>query len=80
FGTNHFNNKSREVKINAAWKLQKIIQHTSEARELTFAEVSALTDKDSRLGKIVSEYGGLASITNNACKEKELIAGSLAPH
>jgi len=55
-GTDHFNSKSKDVKISAADKLINIIDG-QEDDELTSAERDAL--KEGRLGAFVAKNGGL---------------------
>ena len=65
-GTDHFNNKSREIKISAATKLKHLIDPTvmEQMKPLTNSEITAL--KDGRLGKLVLEYGGLEQLIQKA--------------
>ncbi len=67
-GTDHFNNKSRETKINAATKLKNIINNTDESLSLTTAEKQALAD--GRLGNIVKGYGAVDNILQTIEDEK----------
>jgi len=64
-GTDHFNSKSRDVKVNAAMKLQDYINPDVQEKEgFTVQEKLAL--RDGRLGKIVVAHGGLDKILHNA--------------
>lgn len=60
-GSDHFNSKSREVKISAATKLKNVLESPySEEVDFTTSELSAI--KDGRLGTIVAEGGGLDNL------------------
>ncbi|BCA96906.1 hypothetical protein TUM19329_32670 [Legionella antarctica] len=68
-GTDHFHKKSRDVKINAATKLQQLLDPTAPEpnTNLTDAEVAAL--KEGRLGVLVAGHGELESLIKNAPKK-----------
>ncbi|HAZ7574373.1 DUF1810 domain-containing protein [Legionella sp. PATHC032] len=64
-GTDHFNRKTRQVKLTAASKLQKILDpKCHEQCNLNPSERKALSD--GRLGKIINKHGGLAKILTEA--------------
>lgn len=64
-GTDHFNSKSREVKLSAASKLKNMMDPTQVPIDpLTETEKKAL--QDGRLGDIVKKHGGLAQLLSNA--------------
>jgi uncharacterized protein (DUF1810 family) len=62
-GTDHFNSKSREIKISAASKLEQLMT-PSHAGPITFSESEKKALKDGRLGAIVSKHGGLEQLMN----------------
>lgn len=60
-GTDHFNSKSRDVKISATNKLLDLVSNNDElAEDFTESEERALGE--GRLGNIVASYGGLDAI------------------
>jgi uncharacterized protein (DUF1810 family) len=64
-GTDHFNSKSREVKLTAATKLQNLMNPTPSLIEpFTESEKQAL--QEGRLGSIVKKHGGLMQLMRDA--------------
>ena len=66
-GSDHFNSKSREVKIKAAGLLQQHI--FGEKVAFSASEISAL--KEGRLGAIVNEYGGVDALLKSKAIQEE---------
>lgn len=63
-GTDHFNNKSREVKLSAASKLKDWLSEPhSESPHFTGSERQAL--EEGRLGNLINTQGGLNSLLQN---------------
>lgn len=74
-GTDHFHEKSRDVKINAATKLKQILDSTAPepSTQLSHAEMAAL--KEGRLGELVAQHGNLEQLIQNA-PQKQIMEDS----
>ena len=65
-GTDHFDSKSREIKLSAATKLMDKIDPEKMEQTPPFSQEEDNALNDGRLGKIVAEEGGLEHILQNA--------------
>lgn len=74
-GTDHFNSKSREIKISAASKLEQLMA-PSHTGPITFTASEKKALKDGRLGAIVSKHGGLEKLMNASSMKLENPASS----
>jgi hypothetical protein len=69
-GTDFFNNKSKEIKLNAAIKLEAWLNSSNSTKlELTTAENQAL--EQGRLGTLITKHGGIDLITESTIPSQE---------
>ncbi|WP_298623238.1 DUF1810 domain-containing protein [uncultured Legionella sp.] len=68
-GTDHFNSKSREVKINASSKLEQLMD-TGHTSTIVFSEAEKKALQDGRLGSIVNKHGGLEKLVREAASKQ----------
>lgn len=67
-GTDYLNNKSREVKINAATQLKNMID---QEKVLPFSDAEKAALAEGRLAHLMNPYGGLNTITQTITEEQE---------
>lgn len=72
FGTNYFNARKRETKVDAAEKLMNRV-NAEETEDFTDSELDAM--QEGRLGEIVSLYGGI----DDLCERYPLLTSEAAP-